>query len=175
MAGIDNFIGNATVQSLAGSAAISAVRSLLPQVSAMMALGLFVFGIATLPYQSRGRQTQWRHPSASRVGQRPARQFVGEGDDVFTLSGTLYPELTGGKISLALVRAMADTGQAWPLIEGSGTFHGFYVIESIDETGTLLFSDGSPRKIDFSIKLTRVDDDNLSLMGVIDQSLSVLL
>lgn len=175
MAGIDNFINNQTVQSIGQSMAVSAVRMLLPQVSAMMALGLFVFGLHTLPYQQLQRQTQWRHPSAARVGRRPARQFVGEGDDTFTLSGTLMPEITGGKVSLALVRAMADTGKSWPLLEGSGTFYGFYVIESIDQTGSLFFSDGSPRKIDFSIKLVRVDDDNLSLMGVIDQSLSVLL
>ncbi|HEX8963635.1 MAG TPA: phage tail protein, partial [Rhodocyclaceae bacterium] len=97
--------------------AVGALRRVLPQVSAMAALGLFVFSLHTLPYQQLQRSAQWRHPSNSRVGRRPARQYVGPGDETITLTGTLYPEITGGAVSLALVRAMADMGKAWPLIQ----------------------------------------------------------
>lgn len=155
--------------------AVGALRSLLPQVSTMMALGLFVFAIGTVPYQQLQRQRQWRHPSSSRIGRRPARQFVGPGDDTITLSGTLYPEITGGTLSMALLAAMADTGKAWPLIEGSGTVYGLYVIEDISETGSLFFPDGSARKIDFSLKLTRIDDDRTDLLGTVTSSLLSLL
>ncbi len=141
----------------------------------MMALGLFVFATQTLPYQQMQRQTSWRHPSNSRLGKRPSRQFVGPGEDGITLSGTLYPELTGGSISLALVRAMAETGMAWPLIEGSGRFYGLWVIESIDETGSVFFADGSARKIDFSLKLARVDDEQVDMLGSFTSSLLALL
>lgn len=141
----------------------------------MMALGLFVFATQTLPYQQLQRQTNWRHPSNSRLGLRPARQFLGPGDDSITLSGTLYPELTGGRVSLAMVRAMAETGRAWPLIEGSGAFYGLWVIESVDETGSVFFSDGSARKIDFSLKLERVDDEQVDMLGSITSSLLALL
>lgn len=141
----------------------------------MMALGLFVFATQTLPYQQLQRQTSWRHPSNSRLGLRPARQFLGPGDDSITLSGTLYPELTGGRVSLAMVRAMAETGRAWPLIEGSGAFYGLWVIESVDETGSVFFSDGSARKIDFSLKLERVDDEQVDMLGSITSSLLALL
>lgn len=141
----------------------------------MMALGLFVFATATLPYQQLQRTTSWRHPSNSRLGTRPARQFLGPGDDSITLSGTLYPELTGGRVSLAMVRAMAETGRAWPLIEGSGAFYGLWVIESIDETGSVFFADGSARKIDFSLKLARVDDEQVDMLGSVTSSLLALL
>jgi phage protein U len=141
----------------------------------MMALGLFVFATGTVPYQQLQRQTQWRHPSSSRIGRRPARQFVGPGDDTITLTGTLYPELTGGRVSLALLRTMADTGKAWPMIEGSGTVYGLYVIEEMSETGSLFFADGSARKIDFSMKLARIDDDRIDLLGAITSSLLALL
>lgn len=168
-----------SLRELAGNTAVSAavglLRSILPQMSMMMALGLFVFALGTVPYQQLQRQTQWRHPSSSRIGRRPARQFVGPGDDTITLSGTLYPEITGGKISLALLRTMADTGKAWPLIEGSGTVYGLYVIEDIGETGSLFFPDGSARKIEFTIKLTRVDDDRIDLLGTATSSLLALL
>lgn len=145
------------------------------QLSVMMALGLFIFGLDTLPYQQFQRQTSWRHPSSSRVGRRPARQFVGPGDDTITLSGTLYPELTGGKVSLAMIRYMADGGKAWPLLEGTGILYGQFVIEEITETGSIFFADGSARKIDFSLKLTRVDDNQPDILGIVTGDLMALL
>lgn len=168
--GVATTLGNAAV-----SAGVSALRSVLPQVSVMMALGLFVFGVKTLPYQQLQRHQQWRHPSVSRVGRRPARQFTGPGDDDITLSGTLYPELTGGKVSLDLVRALADTGKAWPLLQGDGTFYGHYVIESIDETASFFFPDGRARRIEFSLKLVRVDDEQIDLLGTVTRGMMAML
>lgn len=146
----------------------------LPQVSIMMALGLYVFGLYTVPYQQLQRQMSWRHPSVSRVGKRPARQFIGPGDDTITLSGVLFPEITGGKVSLAALKSMADEGMAWPLIEGTGIFYGLFVIEELSETDSFFFADGSPRKIEFSLKLTRVDDEP-DLMGQVTSKLLSLL
>lgn len=146
----------------------------LPQISMMMALGLFVFGLHTVPYQQLQRQLAWRHPANSRVGARPTRQFIGRGDETITLSGVLYPELTGGKISLAALEAMADTGKAWPLIEGTGLVYGLYIIEEQAATHSEFFPDGAPRKIEFSLKLARVDDDP-SLMGTVGKQLIGLL
>ncbi len=145
-----------------------------PQVSMMMALGLYVFGLRTIPYQQLQRQIQWRHPSVSRVGRRPARQYTGPGDDTITLSGVLYPEITGGKISLAALRSMADEGKAWPLIEGTGLFYGLFVIEELSQTDSVFFADGAPRKIEFSLKLTRVDDDP-DLLGQVSSNLLSML
>jgi phage protein U len=168
--GVATALGNAAV-----SAAGGALRSVLPQASVMMALGLFVFGLNTVPYQQLQRQTQWRHPSVSRVGRRPGRQYTGPGEDGITLSGTLYPELTGGRVSLDLVRALADTGKAWPLVQGDGTFYGHFVIESIDETASFFFTDGTARKIDFSLKLARVDDEAIDMLGAVTDSLLALI
>jgi len=143
--------------------------------SVMMALGLFVFGLDTVPYQQLQRQSTWRHPTTSRVGKRPARQFIGPGDDNITLSGTLYPEITGGKVTLAMLRYMAETGKAWPLLEGTGYFYGLFAIEDISETGSIFFADGSARKIDFSIKLGRVDEDVPDIVGIVTNELMALL
>lgn len=168
--GVANVLGNAAV-----SAGVTTLRSALPQASVMMALGLFVFGLRTLPYQQLQRQTHWRHPSTSRVGRRPARQYTGPGDDAITLSGTLYPELTGGKVSLELLRALADTGKAWPLVQGDGTFYGHFVIESVQETASLFFTDGRARKIEFSADLKRIDDDAIDTLGTLTHELMALL
>lgn len=131
----------------------------------MMALGMFIFSLETLVYQELQRQTEWRHGSTSRIGTNPARQFLGRGDDSITLPGVLLPALAGTPLSLDMLRYMADTGKAWPLVEGTGRILGIWVIESINETRTIFFQDGAARRIEFTIALKRIDDGRVDLLG----------
>ncbi|WP_300481502.1 phage tail protein [Shewanella sp.] len=131
----------------------------------MMTLGFFVFSRLTVPYQTSQHDMVWRHPTNSRVGARPSAQFLGVGDETLTLSGVLMPEITGGELSLDALRKMADTGKAYPLIEGRGTVTGFFVIEKISKGRSEFFSDGAARKIEFTIELKRVDEKNTSLIA----------
>lgn len=123
-----------------------------------MSLGMFVFELSSLPFQDSQRQTGWRHASTNRVGDRPAHQYLGPDEDTRTLSGVLYPELTGGPPSLDELEKMAHEGKAWPLVDGMGYVLGNWVIEQLTQTGSVLFDDGVARKIDFQITLKRVDD-----------------
>lgn len=131
----------------------------------MLALGLFVFMRQTLPYQTMQRDSTFRWPSNARMGKRNAFQYTGPENDTITISGELFPEITGGTLSLSAVRLMAEQGKAWPLIEGTGMIYGMFVINSVSETGTLFYPDGSPRKINFTLKLTRVDESLKAMFG----------
>ena len=131
----------------------------------MLALGMFVFSLSTAAYQELQRQTEWRHASNTRIGAAPARQFVGRGEDAITLPGIILPELAGSALSLDALRLMANTGKAWPMVEGSGRIYGLWVIESLSETKTLFFRDGTPRRIEFTLSLKRIDDDRIDLLG----------
>lgn len=131
----------------------------------MLSLGMFVFSLSTLAYQELQRQTNWRHASNSRVGTSPAMQFVGRGEDTITLPGILLPELAGSVLSLDALRLMANTGKAWPMVEGTGRIYGLWVIESLSETKTVFFRDGTPRRIEFTLTLKRTDDDRIDLLG----------
>ncbi|WP_426136338.1 phage tail protein [Pseudomonas sp. PWP3-1b2] len=131
----------------------------------MLSLGMFVFSLSTLAYQELQRQTNWRHASNNRVGAAPALQFVGRGDDTITLPGIILPELAGSTLSLDALRLMANTGKAWPMVEGSGRIYGLWVIDSLSETKTLFFRDGTPRRIEFTLTLKRTDDDRIDLLG----------
>lgn len=131
----------------------------------MLSLGMFVFSLSTLAYQELQRQTNWRHASNSRVGAPPALQFVGRGDDTVTLPGIILPELAGSVLSLDALRLMANTGKAWPMVEGTGRIYGLWVIESLSETKTVFFRDGTPRRIEFTLTLKRTDDDRIDLLG----------
>lgn len=128
----------------------------------MMALGLFVFALETAPYQEFQHQIGWRHPSNNRIGRRPSRQFTGLDDETVTLSGVLLPELSGGDNTIEVLRQMGNTGLAYVLIEGTGRYYGMFEIDTLSVTRTLFFKDGKARRIEFSLKLTRVD-------GVLEQ------
>ena len=86
-----------------------------------------MFSLSTTAYQQLQRQTAWRHPSNPRVGALPARQFVGKGDDTITLSELILPEISGQRLSLDALRLMADSGKAWPLVEGTGRIYGLWI------------------------------------------------
>ncbi|TDB52644.1 MULTISPECIES: phage tail protein [Photorhabdus] len=131
----------------------------------MAALGLFVFMLKTTPYQSLQHQQSWRYGFNNRVGARPAFQFMGPNNDTITLSGALYPEITGGRLSLLALQLMAESGKAWSFLDGSGTIYGMFIIESIDQTKSEFFTDGTARKIDFTVTLRRVDDNLGEMFG----------
>jgi phage protein U len=124
----------------------------------LMALGMFLFEIGSLPYDEMQRKTDWQHARSARVGARDATQYVGPGEETISLSGAVYDEIADGRVSLDDLRTMADDGEALPLVDGSGTVYGNFVITAIDERHAFLMSDGRARRIDFGIDLLRVDD-----------------
>ena len=128
-------------------------------------LGLFVFELSSTSYQQLQRSDSERWAKNNRIGARANWQHLGPGEDTITLSGTLYPELTGGKVSLDILREMKASGKSWVFILGSGATLGQYIINSIDETHHHLIKNGQARKIDFSLKLTRIDNDSVDLLG----------
>jgi phage protein U len=124
----------------------------------LMALGMFLFQIPTLAYDELQRKTDWRFARSARVGARDAVQFLGPGDEKISMSGAVYAEIADGRVSIDQLREMADQGEALPLVDGSGTVFGNFVILAIDERHVAMMADGRPLRIDFVIDLLRVDD-----------------
>lgn len=131
----------------------------------MMIYGMMPFMRQTLPYGELQQNIDYSWPTNSRIGQRPAAQFIGVGDEKITLSGELRPEITGGAVSLMTVRLLADQGMAWPLIGGSGMIYGMYVIESISSAHSEFFPNGAASKIMFTLNLKRMDESLTSMFG----------
>ncbi|KQM79341.1 oxidoreductase [Sphingomonas sp. Leaf22] len=123
----------------------------------LMSLGMFPFSLSTLAHEDLSRRTAWRHATAQRVGARDATQYVGPGEESISFGGTAHADLTDGRAQLDRLRKMANTGQAWPLVDGTGTVFGAFIIQTLDEKHKALFPDGTARAIDFSIELLRVD------------------
>lgn len=137
-----------------------------------MILGDFIFGLRETgtPYQQLQRSTQQRWSSHDRVGRRAAYQHLGPGDDDITLPGVIMPEICGNlaPLSLTYIRKMMAKGAALQLIIISGggligDMMGQWIILSVDETQTELLGN-LPRKIEFSLKIRKVDEDD-SIFG----------
>lgn len=125
----------------------------------LLAIGLFSFSIPTLAHDELQRRASWRHATSARIGARDATQYVGPGEETIAINGTAYAELSDGIASLDQLRAMAASGEAWPLVDGAGRVYGAFVIQTIDEGYRHLLADGTPLKIDFTVNLLRVDDE----------------
>lgn len=138
----------------------------------LMALGLFVFELKTIPFEGTSRQTEYRWGGKDRAGGPPAHQYLGQGNDTLTIDGVLMPELTGGRKQLDQLRKMAAEGKAWILLSGDGVEQGQYFIERVEEKGSHHLSNGAPRKIEFSVGLKRYwGDDAKSTLGNLPASL----
>ncbi|WP_333701193.1 phage tail protein [Sphingobium yanoikuyae] len=122
----------------------------------LMAFGMFIFDLPTLAHNELQRRASWRHARSARVGARDATQYVGPGEETVSLSGAVYAEIADGRVSIDDLRTMAASGEAWPLLDGTGTVFGDYVIEAIDERHAYLMTDGRAQRIDFAIDLLRV-------------------
>ncbi|EAM2258413.1 phage tail protein [Salmonella enterica] len=125
----------------------------------MMVYGMFVFELKTLPHQQLQQHKTWRHVKNERINRSASWQYIGAGDDQITLSGVLYPEITGGEVSLSVLTTQAYTGRPWPLIDGVGQIYGMYVITGLKTTRSELDRYGKAKKIEFSISFQRCDED----------------
>ncbi|PPT94917.1 oxidoreductase [Xanthomonas arboricola pv. arracaciae] len=124
----------------------------------MMSYGTFVFALASAAYLQLQRQMSWRHSTSERVGARAASQFLGPGDETIELSGLIAPDLTGTRGSLTTLRRLAADGEPLPLVDGTGWVYGPYVLLAVNETASLFFPDGTPRRVEFQLSLRRADD-----------------
>ncbi len=122
----------------------------------LMSLGMFAFELGTATYQELARKTDWRHAETPRFGARPAGQFLGPGQDNISLSGVIFPGVSGKHEALRTLRSLGDQGESAPLVDAIGRVHGDFVILSIDERQSVFLDNGVARKADFTIELRRM-------------------
>lgn len=124
-----------------------------------MGLGDYRFSLDTAAYQALQRTTSWRWPVQERIGTRPALQFTGPGTDEIELQGLIYPHFRGGLGQLDAMRAEGDTGEPRILVDGRGAVLGKFVIQRVVERQRQFDAAGVPRRIEFSLTLSRYGDD----------------
>jgi phage protein U len=89
------------------------------------------------------------------VGAARPREFVGESDEPFTLSGKLFPAHFGGLGGLEALESMARSGQPQMFVRGDGTVFGWFLIERVKSKSSFLDRLGVGKMIEFEIELQR--------------------
>lgn len=125
----------------------------------MLALGDFRFSIDSAAYQSLRRSVEYRWAEIARVGTRPGRQFVGIGGEEIALAGVIYPAYRGGLGQVAEMRRLAGLGEPLLLVDGQGQIWGKFCISRVDEDQAVFFSDGTPKRQDFSLSLVHYGEE----------------
>ncbi len=128
----------------------------------ILSLGQFVFSTDTLTFDELQRSRSWTFASNSIAQGRDQYQFTGVGEETISIPFLIYQEHGfGNRQSVDDLAEMADTGAGYVLIDGTGYIYGVFAIDSIDDTRSFLTINGVPRKVDGTLKLTRVDDDRV--------------
>lgn len=125
----------------------------------MMALGAFRFGVLGGAYQELTRKAAWRWEAQDRLGRAPAQQYLGPGAEEITLQGIIYPHYRGGLRQVEVMRAIAGTGVPLMMVDGLGWVWQRWVIVEVTETRSVLFADGTPRRIEFRVVLRGYGED----------------
>ena len=121
----------------------------------MMALGLYRFSLSSAAYQELRRSNAYRWQTQERLQRLPAQQFVGLGSETLDLKGIIYPHYQGGTKQLDVMRAQAGQGVPLLLVDGLGFIWGQWIILQVDETQTVMLTNGQPRKLEFQLRLAR--------------------
>jgi phage protein U len=125
----------------------------------MMGLGPFRFEIGTAAYQTLERSDEYRWVAQDRIGRQPAMQNLGPGLTTFNLSGIIYPHFRGGLGQLDRMREVAGRGTPQMMASGLGRIFGLFVILTVDETQTIFFDNGKPRKVEFALEIKSYGPD----------------
>ncbi|MEE4349664.1 MAG: phage tail protein [Pacificimonas sp.] len=123
----------------------------------MMSLGSFLFTLATLPYQSQAHSREARFAAADRVGAGRAFQFLGPGPETMSLSGVSAWGITDAAAAAEALDAIRQAGAAQPLVGGDGRVYGNYILTKFGEQKSSFEKDGTARRVEWTLELTRVD------------------
>ena len=135
----------------------------------MLTWGTIAFSVSEAAYQALRRSTQYRVPMHQRIGVRPGYQYTGPGEESITLSGVIMPTYRGRPAVLEDLRLLAAEGEAQKLTAGTGEDLGRWIMGDLHEERSGLFSNGQARKVAFTAKLLRDDDETSGLQTGLQQ------
>jgi len=105
------------------------------------------------------RKKGYRWPAQPRVARPEALQFVGAGAETITVKGYIHPHFKGDAQHMEQIHQLADAGIPYIVLTGTGKVFGKYAITDVSENFKELMDDGRPKRVDYSITLTRYGND----------------
>lgn len=118
----------------------------------------YYFNLSTAGYDTLRRQTNYNVASQDRLTRRSALQAVSKGGETITLSGAVFTSQSGAG-QLDKLRNIGYAMMPLNLTTGYGETLGQWYLIRIEEEQTGLFTDGMPRKQQFTLEFSRYGED----------------
>jgi uncharacterized protein len=117
----------------------------------LMTLGSVTFEVQPFNTHEYSHTHQTDYVDKPVVGARKPLEFVGDGDETWTISGRLFPKKLGGLNGLARLASARKSGVPQYLMRGDGRPMGFVAILSVTEKSTYLDVDGVGKIVEFEV------------------------
>ena len=127
-------------------------------MSYLMTLGDIRFTVADGAYQQLSRRLEIRVARMDRAGRQAARQLLGF-DETVEIEGACYPGQRHAEDRVQSFRDAAKAQKPLMLTDGTGQVWGQWVVEGVDERGSIIDADGVPLRQDFRIALGAYGED----------------
>ncbi len=127
-----------------------------------MGLGTYRFSVFSAAYQRFSRRVGHRWARADRLFRAPAHEYLGPEAEEVEIEGVIlstFDYSVAAWAQLPLMRAQAATGLPLMLVDGLGFVWGRWCLTRVEETQSLFFFDGAPRRIDFRLSLAAYGED----------------
>lgn len=118
----------------------------------------FYFNLSTAGYDTLRRQTSYNIAAQDRLTRRPALQAVSKGGESITVSGAIFTRKAGAD-QINRLRSIGFAMAPFMLTTGYGEAMGQWYLSRIEEEQSGLFSDGMPRKQQFTLEFQRYGED----------------
>lgn len=118
----------------------------------------FYFNLSTAGFDTLRRQTNYNVAAQERLTRTNALQAVSKGGETITLSGVIFTKQSGSG-QLDRLRRIGYEMLPVNLISGYGETFGQWYLVRIEEEQGYLFSDGMPRKQQFTLEFQRYGED----------------
>jgi phage protein U len=122
----------------------------------------YYFNLSTAGFDTLRRQTSYNVASQDRLTRRTALQAVSKGGESITVSGAIFTRKSGGG-QLNRLRDIGYSMTPLNLITGYGDALGRWYLTRIEEEQSGLFTDGMPRKQQFTLEFQRYGEDYTNL------------
>ena len=127
---------------------------------AVFSFGGVVFGLTDACLVSLRRRRLWRWASQEVLDVAPRRAFIGPGETSIDLDGVVVPGQLGAADAPARLEALGDLGEPHALVDSGGRAYGRWTIDEITQAQSAFFAYGTPRRIEWTMRLTLYPEDS---------------
>lgn len=126
----------------------------------LMGWGPHRFEVGRAAFEELRRKVEGRWEKHAIIGRRPAGQYLGPGEEVVALRGTIYPVDQGGGLEQRVSALLADcrAGKTYTLLAASGDVVGPHRLEKAEAVESFHLPNGTPQKVVYDLEFHVHDD-----------------